>query len=984
MAVRPMTVLALGLLWANASGAEVALVREGQPVAVVVLPEQPTGVVTYAAQELVAHLKLASGATLPVVSEAADRADQRARVYLGPCRASAAAEWDRWPHGTAVVRAGGSTLVLGGRDTPGAPLADATSAGTLFAVYELLERYVGVRWLWPGELGTVVPHQATIAVPDVQLQVSPRFRHTRVRFGGLSLTPAGFSSLAARDRFAEQQMQWLRRHRFNRGTSLEYGHGFEDYWARFHQTHPEYFNRLPDGTRRSDPSYYGGEGRLIAMCVSQPALARERAAEWARTRTADRPWVNCAENDTCGKCTCEQCLDWDVPGTIRDHPDLTPAEGLQRATTAFGAGEPDWWRWLGSVSDRYARFWLATQAEARRTDPEATVLAYAYANYCQPPRRTRLNDHVIVAIVPALMYPWTASKRQAFRQQWQGWADTGARLYLRPNYTLDGHAFPIFYAHHLADDFGFAAQRGLIATDFDSLTCMFGTQGPNLYALARLHEHPEMSFAQLMTEYCAAFGPAAEAVRAYFAHWQQVSDQVTDQTIAAAARGVGAEGGSWARYYLVAGAIFTPTVMAKGQALLAQATQAAIGDGVAARRVAFLAQGLRHAELCLAVETARRAYLKTGVLPDYQTALKQLDDYRLTLEGESVIGPGLLRYLEAPAWDRSLLNFLKQPGAPLPGPWKFRFDPERVGERQAWQMETCDDRDWAAIGINSAWEQQEVGKQWAREHGRDYDGLAWYRTRFSLKAARPGERVSLVFGAVDEACVIWVNGQRVLERVYDAAQNPNSWAEAFEVDITRFVRRDGPNLLAVRVEDNSGAGGIWRPVWLVQSEPLAEAGNAVLDGGFEAEPSPWKQHVVAGDCRFSRDAEVTHGGRASGRIECVKAADKEPSPRAGTVWARWYQTGLKVDPARRYRFRAWVMTSRDCQGHAAIWLRSAEGGDGPGNFSLRVPPTHGLWQQVECPDFRPGGPQAALYLNLMGGVGSVWFDDVELRPSDGQ
>ena len=80
----------------------------------------------------------------------------------------------------------------------------------------------------------------------------------------------------------------------------------------------------------------------------------------------------------------------------------------------------------------------------------------------------------------------------------------------------------------------------------------------------------------------------------------------------------------------------------------------------------------------------------------------------------------------------------------------------------------------------------------------------------------------LVFGAVDEACTLWVNGQKLLERP-SPTRGTTTWQEAFEVDVTAAVRTDRPNTLAVRVEDNSGAGGIWRPVWVVQSDAPAAA-----------------------------------------------------------------------------------------------------------------------------------------------------------------
>ncbi|NUQ02235.1 MAG: DUF4838 domain-containing protein, partial [Armatimonadetes bacterium] len=480
----------------------------------------------------------------------------------------------------------GESIFIAGRDDPGEPLRDDVSAGTLFGVYELLERVLGVRWLWPGELGTHVPAAANLVVPELDLVLAPALRHTRLRFGGLMSAEAGWSNPAAREKFIHDQLVWLRRHRLARGISLEYGHGFETWYERHAATHPEYFNLLPDGTRRSDPMYHGGEDRLISLSVAEPGVVTERIKEWSQQRTAQRPWVNGAENDTCGKCVCELCLAW-------DGEPATPA-ALARAKAAFAAGEPDWWKELGSVSDRYARFWMALQAEAQKTDPGATVLGYAYANYHEPPLRTRLNERIVVAIVPRLMYPWTAAKREAFRTQWAGWSAAGARLYLRPNYTLDGHAFPIWYADQLAEDFNFVHANGLIATDFDSLTSSFGAQGPTLYTLARLQQHPDWPAERILAEWYGAFGPAEAAVRAYGDLWRRVSAQVDDQTLKAVLQRT-PDGGSWGRFYLIADGIFTPAVMAEAERLLAAARQAAGAQPTALRRVEFLEQGLRQA-----------------------------------------------------------------------------------------------------------------------------------------------------------------------------------------------------------------------------------------------------------------------------------------------------------------------------------------------------------------------------------------------------
>jgi len=64
--------LCLGLcfpFWADLVVAEVQVVSNGQPAAVIVRTEKAPPVVRYAAEELVYHLQKATGAKLPVATE---------------------------------------------------------------------------------------------------------------------------------------------------------------------------------------------------------------------------------------------------------------------------------------------------------------------------------------------------------------------------------------------------------------------------------------------------------------------------------------------------------------------------------------------------------------------------------------------------------------------------------------------------------------------------------------------------------------------------------------------------------------------------------------------------------------------------------------------------------------------------------------------------------------------------------------------------
>src|SRR6185312_15289449 len=69
----------------------------------------------------------------------------------------------------------------------------------------------------------------------------------------------------------------------------------------------------------------------------------------------------------------------------------------------------------------------------------------------------------------------------------------------------------------------------------------------------------------------------------------------------------------------------------------------------------------------------------------------------------------------------------------LAGPWRFRMDPDRLGDLTpadlvrtaddecAYYLPTYDDGDWQTIPVPGNWQQ----------FGHDYNGVAWYRTHFA-------------------------------------------------------------------------------------------------------------------------------------------------------------------------------------------------------------------------------------------------------------
>src|SRR5262249_2562418 len=144
---------------------------------------------------------------------------------------------------------------------------------------------------------------------------------------------------------------WLKRQRLSRSIRPRYGHSFGEYWPRFGQTHPEYFNMLPDGTRRLDPTGEPGP-EWVHMCVSSTGLVSQIIVDWRNKGSPE--FLNVCENDGWAGCACPVCLSWDEP----DPEDPVPFDHRLVAAKKAFEGElgrrDEWMLQLGSLSDRFA------------------------------------------------------------------------------------------------------------------------------------------------------------------------------------------------------------------------------------------------------------------------------------------------------------------------------------------------------------------------------------------------------------------------------------------------------------------------------------------------------------------------------------------------------------------------------------------------------------------------------------------------------
>ena len=127
---------------------------------------------------------------------------------------------------------------------------------------------------------------------------------------------------------------------------------------------------------------------------------------------------------------------------------------------------------------------------------------------------------------------------------------------------------------------------------------------------------------------------------------------------------------------------------------------------------------------------------------------------------------------------------------------------------------------WAdASLVDSGWSEMPVPSYW-EDHGYvGMDGVAWYRVAFEVSDAEQREGATLTIAAIDDDDITWVNGVEVGRTVgYNVGR-------AYRIPAN--VLRAGRNVLAIRVSDGGGGGGVNGAVSLAvgTSAPRSLAGT---------------------------------------------------------------------------------------------------------------------------------------------------------------
>lgn len=190
------------------------------------------------------------------------------------------------------------------------PKADPANPGrqaeraTLFGVYGFLERHAGMRFYFPGELGTVVPFAKELKFKTCSYSVTPRFECRDCYISGAGPYPG----IPAKDRKAQDKAKWNYRLLLRESTSkIGCCHGQNRFRIaeRFSDSHPEYFQLRKDGTRCTGTKFERNwMGRQL--CHTSPVWDIFRDESIERIRKGEK-YIDIMPQDGMSPCWCDNC-----------------------------------------------------------------------------------------------------------------------------------------------------------------------------------------------------------------------------------------------------------------------------------------------------------------------------------------------------------------------------------------------------------------------------------------------------------------------------------------------------------------------------------------------------------------------------------------------------------------------------------------------------------------------------------------------------
>ncbi|MBP5545264.1 MAG: DUF4838 domain-containing protein [Kiritimatiellae bacterium] len=512
---------------AMAAEGKVQLARDGKAEAVIVVAKDADKAARFAAADLKWHLDSITGGDFRIVTdeEAKNGVDGKILVCVGPSALTTAKREDFKPQEFAV-KSYPRRIELVGRDKPdkggfvlcfepeGVVLKDAPDffdeQGTMYAVYDFLEKECGVVWADTSDLGTVLPCD-----PDFTVRVENRVKKPFIEYRGGTITgnrlksdlwkkgtPGSerFRAVAYRhpERYDAQDRLFRLRHRIGgvkRNANHSFYHYYDEYWNEdsksFIRKWPEIFAKgyvgLPPQMCYTSPEFIDLVIRDVRAYFDQDP--ENGSFKWGRDNYCLEPM------DNSFFCKCPRCA-----------PEMEPERAKDN-----GAESTHWFKFVKTVAEEIAK-----------THPTKRISTLAYHSHEGLPRGFRLPDNVVVYFcIYANRMPYSVVLDEQLARM-KLWRDTypgqPLAMWLYNTFPLEYsdksgyNCLPGFFADEAYRQFQFFKENDIRAGIFH---CGFNGEVDNYMHLEWMID-PDRKPEEMLDEYFRGYGKAATPLKAFY------------------------------------------------------------------------------------------------------------------------------------------------------------------------------------------------------------------------------------------------------------------------------------------------------------------------------------------------------------------------------------------------------------------------------------------------------------------------------------
>ena len=445
-------------------------VLDGDRQATIVYENDARDDTVRAYKDLAAYLRKSTGREFAAVAEKAFAVGAgKYPIYVGMCNALSDRDrqrlTDKMDRDAYLVRVERHATYLAG----------PRPWSTYWAVCQVLEDHVGVRWLIPGPLGEDVPKHDRIVVPTGERIFTPKVLSrlwSGAHYGGV---------WSLRQRIHG-------RYKFHHNLIRVFDPG------KFYDGHPEWYP-LRVG-KRYRPS--GTSDHSWQPCFASDSSVRHAAdvARAAWTANPDLESYSYGCNDGQGWCECDGCKATDRA--------IEPWDGFD------GSRSYRFYTWLNKVA-----------GELERTDPQKLLGCLAYSTYILPPEEMGLHKNIIPYLTSNRADYYEPEFRKQDQKLLEWWGRVAQQVGIYDYAYGMGFAIPRIYNHLFQEAIQHAVKhrvRGFYAEVYPN----WGLDGPKLYVMSRILWNPQADVDALTDEWNERmFREAAAPMKKHFARCER-------------------------------------------------------------------------------------------------------------------------------------------------------------------------------------------------------------------------------------------------------------------------------------------------------------------------------------------------------------------------------------------------------------------------------------------------------------------------------